>query len=126
MIDIFKALKEQGHEKTIWLYPSKEVVNDPFEKTTTKTWLNPLPVRVYIKTINPDALRWKFFGTLPIGTKEVIFENKYISLFKIADKIKIDNEFYKTWKDDERGFGIITREDYAVAILRIKGNNTED
>jgi hypothetical protein len=126
MIDIFKILRETGHIRTIWLYPARETVNDPYENTTHKCFLNPLPVKALIKTISPDALRWKFFGTLPIGTKEVIFENKYISLFKIADKIKIDNEFYKTWKDDEHGFGIITREDYAVAILKIKGNNEDD
>jgi hypothetical protein len=124
--DIFRALRETGHIRTIWLYPSKEVINDPYESTTTKQFQNPLPVKVFLKTISPDALRWKYFGNLPMGTKEVIFENRYIDLFKVADKIKIDNTFYKTWKDDERGFGIITREDYTVAILKVKGNNEDD
>jgi hypothetical protein len=126
MLNIFRALRETGHFKTIWLYPSKEVKNDPYENTTTKSFQNPIPIQALIKTINPDALRWKFFGRLPIGSKEVIFENRYIDLMKIADKIKIDSEYYKTYEDDERGFGIITREDYAVAILQVKGVNLDD
>jgi hypothetical protein len=125
-IDVFKIFKKVGEGKTIWLYPAKETEIDPYEHNTQKSFLNPIPIRALIKTLSPASLRWKFFGTLPIGSKEVIIESKYKNLALIADKIKIDDDYYYVWKDDERNFGILEREDYIVLILHTKGINQND
>jgi hypothetical protein len=118
--DLFNTFKENGHLTTIWLFPAQEVVDDKYEHTTTKTFLNPVPVQGVVKSLSTDSLRWKFTGTLPMGSKQIICQKKYKILFKVAKKIKIGDSFFQTWIDDAKGFGIIEREEYIVVILKAK------
>lgn len=122
---LFNTWKENKHLSTIWLYPVEEDVNDKYEHTTTKTFLNPVPVKGLVKSLSPESLRWKFQGTLPTGSKQIICEKKYKILFKVAGKIRIDDLYFEVWTDDSKGFGIIDREEYIVVILKIK-NDTGD
>jgi hypothetical protein len=123
--EFFSCMQENGHLSTIWLYPAEEDVNDPYENTKTQSFLNPVPVQGVVKDITPQSLRWKFTGTLPLGSKQILCEKKYKVLFKVAKKIKIEDEYFQTWIDDSKGFGILEREDYLVVILKIK-NDTGD
>lgn len=124
--ELFRCWGENEHLQTIWLYPAEETVDDPYEKTTKKTFLNPVPIQALVKDYKPESLRWKFYGQIPMGSKEIIAETKYYILFKVADKIKIGDDYFKVWKDDEKGFGIMKREDYIVVILSYKGSNIND
>jgi len=122
---LFHTFRENGHMTTIWLYPATETVNDPYEKTTTRTFLNPVPVEGVVKDITPSSLRWKFQGILPGGSKSIICEKKYKVLFKIAKKIKIGDSFYQVYVDDSKGWGLLEREEYLVVVLIVK-NDTGD
>ena len=121
-VDIFQILRQQGKLTKVLVYPATETVDDPFEKTTTKSFLNPIAIDALVKDISQEGLRWKFFGTLQSGSKQVIVEKKYKETFKTADKIKIGTDYYKTWKDDLKSFGIISRENYIVVILEAKNS----
>ena len=122
---LFNIFRENGHLTTIWLYPARETINDKYEGTTTKTFLNPVPVQGVVKSLSPESLRWKYTGIIPLGSKQIICEKKYAILFKIAAKIKIGDEFFQVYKDDSKGWGLLEREEYIVVILKIK-NDTGD
>ena len=117
---VFQNFKQNSHLTTILLYPAVETIDDPYEKNTTKAFLNPVPIKGVVKSISPESLRWRYFGTLPMGSKQVICEKKYEALFKMADKIQIGEDYFKTWKDESKGWGIIEREDYIVVVMEKK------
>jgi len=119
-IDIFNLLKNEGQLVTLHVYAAKETVDDPYEKTRTQTFLNPLPIKGLIRQVSFEALHWKYYGQIPVGSIEVIAEKKYLTLFKTADKIKYKDDYFKTWKNDAQGFAILERPDYVVVILAKK------
>ena len=119
-IDIFNLLKNEGKLETLHVYSAKEIQDDPYEKTRVKTFLNPLPIKGLIRQVSFEALHWKYYGNIPVGSIEVIAEKKYLTLFRTADKIKYGDNFYKCWKNDSRGFAILERQDYVVVILAKK------
>lgn len=121
-MDIFNILKNEGKLTTILVYPTVEVKADPYEKNTVKSFLNPVSVKALVNSLSFESLKWKYFGQMPMGSKQVICEKRWYNLFKIADKIKIGEEYYKTYKDDSKGFAIIEREDYIAVILEKKLN----
>ena len=121
-IDIFNLLKGEGKLETLHVYQSREVVDDPYEKTSTKTFLNPLPIKALVRSVSVEALKWAYYGNIPIGSKEIICEKKYLTLLKTADKIKIGEDYFKTYHDDQKGFAITERSDYIVVVLGLKND----
>ena len=122
-VDIFKLLENEGKLTTIWLYPAIETVADPYEKNTIKNFLNPIPIKGLIMDISYESLRWKYYGNIPTGSKQLICESKWINHFKIADKIKIEDDYYKTMKDDAKNWMMMKRADHLVVILGKKNGN---
>jgi hypothetical protein len=116
-INVFEIFKNEGRLSTLYVYQSREVENDPYEHTKTLTYYNPLPIKGLIRQVSAEALHWKYWGLLPQGSIEVIAEKKYLTLFRTADKIKYNDNYYKCWKDDNQNFVIIERPDYVVVIL---------
>jgi hypothetical protein len=121
-IDLFNLLRNEGQLKTLHVYSAQEVENDPFEHTKDLIMTNPLPIKGLIRQVSFEALHWKYYGQLPVGSIEVIAEKKYKTLFRTADKIKYNDEYYKCFKDDSKGFAILEREDYVIVILAKKVN----
>lgn len=119
-IDIFNLLKNEGQLSTLYVYAAKETIDDPYEKTKTKTYNNPLPIKGLIRQVSYEALHWKYFGMIPVGSIEVIAEKKYLTLFRTADKIKYKDDYFETWKNDSKGFSILERPDYVIVILAKK------
>jgi len=120
-VDIFNLLKGEGKLETILVYSSISRQSDPYEKNQDdKTYLNPLPVKALIRQVSFEALHWKYYGEIPVGSIEVIAEKKYLTLFRTADKIKYNEEYFKCWKNDAKGFAILERPDYVVIILAKK------
>ena len=120
-IDIFKIFEKSNAEiSIIKVYPATETEQDPFEKNTTKTMLNP----VYVKCIFPkdysfSGLQWNLEGTKDVGSKLCICENKYYNLLKNAHRLVISDEDYALYKDATSGqFQIIKYQDYTVFIAR--------
>jgi hypothetical protein len=119
-VDIFNLLKVEGKLETLHVYAAKETQVDPYEKNKSLTYSNPLPIKGLIRQVSFEALHWKYYGEIPVGSIEVIAEKKYLTLFRTADKIKYKEEYFKTWKDDSRGFAILERPDYVIVILAKK------
>jgi hypothetical protein len=121
-IDLFNLFKNEGKLSTLHVYQAREVVNDPYEKTKTLTNMNPLPIKGLIRQVSVEALHWKYYGQIPVGSIEVIAEKKYLTLFRTADRIKYNDNYYKCWKDDSQNFAIIERPDYVVVVLGLKND----
>jgi len=119
-INIFNLLKNEGTLSTLLVYHAREVVSDPYEKNKTLTYMNPLPIKALIRQISFEALHWKYYGQIPVGSIEVIAEKKYLTQIKTADKIKYGENYYTCYKNDSNGFAILERTDYVVVILAKK------
>ena len=119
-IDIFNILQAEGKLEKILVYAAQEVENDPYEKSKTNIYMNPLPIKALVQQISTDALRWKFIGQIPTGSIQIIIEKKDKTLIKTADKIEYNDNFYKCYKDDAGSFSILERQDYCVCVLAIK------
>ena len=119
-IDIFSILKTEGKLSKVLVYSAKDTVDDPYEKTTTKTFLNPIPVDALVRDLTPESLVWRYFGQIPMGSKEIICEQKYIDTLKTADKIKIGTDYYSVRKDDSKGWKIQIRQDYIIVVAELK------
>ena len=119
-IDIFSILKNEGKLTKVLVYSAKDTIVDPYEKNTDKTFLNPMPIDALARDLSPESLVWKYFGQIPMGSKEIICEKKYINALKIADKIKIGDNYYKVRKDDSKGWAIQERVDYIIVVAELK------
>ena len=119
-VDIFNLLKNEGRLETLYVYSAKETQVDPYEKNREKAYLNPLPIKGLIRQVSYEALHWKYYGQIPVGSIEVIAEKKYLTLFKTADKIKYKDNYFKCYKDNAQGFAILERPDYVVCVLAKK------
>lgn len=116
-IDLFSYYRNEGLLKNIKFFAAKETVVDPVEKNTIKTYMNPIPAKVLVRQSTTESLKWKFTGLQPAKSIEVIAERKYETLFKTADKIEYDGEFYSCWKDDSKNFMLTKRDGYVIAVL---------
>lgn len=117
--DIFQIFKNEGQLKKISCYPSYKILDDPYEKTKTETFLNPIPIKGIVTPVSAEALRWKYFGQIPVGSVKIIVEKKYESIIRNSGKIKIDNNNYKVYFTDEQGFALNVYNDYLVVICQI-------
>jgi len=63
---------------------------------------------------------WKYWGLIPVGSIQIIIEKKDKTLIKTADKIIYNEQEYKCYSDDAKGFMILERQDYCICILEIK------
>lgn len=121
-LDLFNIFKNEGQLETLYVYQSTETIDDPYEKTSTKTYMNPLPIKGIIRQVSWESLKWKYPGLIPNGSIEVIAEKKYETLFQTADRIKYKDDYYKCWKDDSQNFMIMKRLGYVVVILGLKND----
>jgi len=119
-IDLFGLLKNEGKLTKVLVYSAKDTIDDPYEKTTTKTFLNPIAIDALVRDITPESLVWKYFGQIPMGSKEIICEKRHIDTLKTADKIKIGTDYYNVRKDDSKGWKIQTRQDYIIVVAELK------
>jgi len=119
-INLFGLLKNEGKLSKVLVYSAKDTVDDPYEKTTTKTFLNPIAIDALVRDITPESLVWKYFGQIPMGSKEIICEKRHIDTLKTADKIKIGTDYYSVRKDDSKGWKIQTRQDYIIVVAELK------
>ena len=115
-IDLFKIMKDQDTLKKVWIYPGTEVENDPYEHTKTITYLNPIVIKALVLDESFSSLKFKYYGTIPYGSKKIICEKKYENLLKLARKLKIDEDNYVVYKDADRGFVFQKQDVYIICI----------
>jgi hypothetical protein len=122
-INLFGLLRAEGKLTKILLYMAQEVENDPYEKTRSLNYQQPIAIDALVRDVSPEALTWKYFGTMPMGSKELCIEKKHKNTIKTADRIKIGDDFFKVYKDDSKGFSVIERQDYLVVVVALKPIN---
>ena len=123
-VNIFKILRDEKKLSKILIYPGKEIVLDPFEKNKGITLGQYLTIEALVRDISPEALVWKYYGQIPMGSKELICQKKYKLTLLAADKIQIGEKFYKTRKDDSKGFAMLERQDYIIVFVELKNNGS--
>ena len=121
-INLLKILCDEGKLVNVMLYPAIETIDDPYEKTKTNSFLNPLTIKAYVTQLSFESLKWKYPGLVPSGSVQILCEVKYEKILKLSDKIKIGENFYKCWKDDSKNFMIMRRDDHLVVILGLKND----
>ena len=119
-IDLFGLLRNEGKLSKVLVYSAKDTEDDPYEHTSTKTFLNPIAIDALVRDITPESLVYKYFGQIPMGSKEIICEKRHIDTLKTADKIKIGTDYYSVRKDDSKGWKIQTRQDYIIVVAELK------
>lgn len=122
-IDIFNLLRQEGKLTKILVYTASETISDPYEKNKELTYNQSVKIEGLIRDVSPESLYWKYFGQIPMGSKEIICEKKYKNTLKIADRLQIGNDYFKVRKDDTKGFSILERQDYVIAIVELKSIN---
>jgi len=119
-MNLFDILKSRGQLKNIFVYSAITTETDPTEHTTVDTLLEPVIVKGAISEIGTGSLKYKYYGELKAGSKQIICEKKYLNLLKICKKITIDSEDYTVYQDADKGFTIKENQDYLVCILSRK------
>lgn len=122
-VDLFHLLRQESKLTKVLLYPATESIADPYEKDKTLSYQQPIAIDALVRDVSPEALTWKYFGLIPMGSKELVIEKRHINTIKVADRIKIGDKYYKTRKDDSKGFSIIEREDYLIVVVELKTIN---
>ena len=120
-ISLFQILREEGQLEKLLVYPAQTRISDPTEGTTTKTFLNPLPIYGYVTQESYESLKWKYTGQVPSKSIKVLVELKDESLFRNAHKIKYRDEYYHCMKDDSQNFMVLRRKDYLIVSLGLIG-----
>ena len=118
-MNLFSVLKKHNRIETLLCYPVKATINDPFEQTKTKTYLNPLPIQAMVSVISFGGLKWKYYGQLPTGSIYVITEPRYKSILLTAGKIEYKTNTYAVYKDGT-GFQYLEKPDYCIFILSLR------
>jgi hypothetical protein len=116
-ICVFNFLEALLQSETLLVYLAKSVVNDPDEGTTVDTLLNPIPVKAVVNQLGMSTLKWKYWGNLPTGSIEILTDLKNYDLLLIAKKITYQGNDYNVYQNDAKGFSMIKRHDYLMAIL---------
>ena len=98
-----KQLFRESSTKLL-VYIATEVVNDPIEKTTTKTFLNSLPIDAVVADLSSARAVYKMNGKLVDKAKEIIVERKHRPLLELSYKFKVQGEsdLYQGWKVNKK------------------------
>ena len=119
-INLFGLLKNEGKLSKVLVYSAKDTEDDPYEHTSTKTFLNPIAIDALVQQISQEALRWKYVGQLPQNSMQIICELRHENTLKTADKIEINGISYGVYKGSGKEFTILKRNDYLIAVLELK------
>ena len=119
-IDLFKILKNEEKLTNVSIFPAYESIADPYEKNRETNLLNPITIKAYVMPLSFQSLRWKYYGNLPMGSKQIIARKRDKNLFINAHRIKIGNDYYKCYSDDQQGFALKEYENYIVVIVEWK------
>jgi len=93
MDNLFNELSQK-----ILVYLATIVQQDPYEKNTVNTCLNPLPIKAIVTDLIGSQISWKMPSINTDKAKEIIIEKKYRTLIEHSYKIKVDNDYYQGWK----------------------------
>lgn len=87
---------------------------DDYEKNYTYTNLNPKVIKGYVSEIEPESLAWRGYGFKEIGAKEILCEERYGDMFRLANKIVIEGDNYVPYRDAPGGKVMISKRPYSM------------
>ncbi len=116
-IDIFDIMKNAGQLTKLVIYPARQRETDPYEHTTEEVLLPSIIIKAIVSDESFGGLRYKYFGEIPAGSKKCIIEKKYLNLLKNCRKIMINDEEYTVYRDADKNFQILEKQDYLLVIL---------
>lgn len=118
--DIFNILKQEGKLQKILVYPAHSAITDPTEKTKRDDYLNPIPIDAYVRQASAEAVKWQYFGRIPLDSLMILTELRWYETLKSAKKIAVNDVEYQTIWNDEKGFAIQKRESYLICVVMRK------
>jgi hypothetical protein len=86
----------------IKVFTGKEVITDPYEKTTTVVYNNPCPVLALVSDLTAAQAQWKMPGIEVKKVKEIFVKSKYQPLIELSQKIEIEGDMYEGWRENGR------------------------
>lgn len=120
-IDIFNLYADNvGDLKNVVCYPSTSPTVDPYEHNTTQSFLNPITIQGILVSISFGGLKYKYYGQMSVGAKQLLCDKKYKKIILNSEKIEIDGETYGVYADADKNLQYLERIDYLVVILERK------
>lgn len=105
--------------KNIKIYLAKEIEEDPYEKNTSLTEFNPIPIKAIITDLTATQASYKIIGISILKAKEIIIKKKYEHMLKMSQRIEIQGDFYQGWRiNGELNYRV--EGDYLRAYVYIK------
>lgn len=113
MDDLFNAQSQK-----IRIFLGCEVETDPYEKTTTTTYLNPIPISAVVSELIWSQISYKLPGILTDKAMEIVVRKKHRALLEQSQKIQIecDGDYYEGWKQNGK-MQIRTEGDYVRCYI---------
>lgn len=110
------------HSRKIHIILGKESIDDPDEKNTTISFLNPIPIKAIVSDIVAEKLIWKFPGIKVEQAKELILRKRDLDLIRLSHKILIDGIEFYAYQDNIANFSIehLRCDWYRVNVWRVK------
>jgi len=110
MEDLFREKQE-----TVWVYMSKETVDDPYERNVVEETYAPIPIKAIIYTEFPEKLQWKYPGIKTTDAKGLVVRNKDLPTIRLSNKLTIGGNEYNAYRDN----GNLTIYPYAENYTRV-------
>ena len=105
--------------QTIKIYLATETVVDPYEKNTSLSELNSIPIKAIVTDLISSQSQWKMPGIVTEKAKALIINKRHKSLIEKSQKIEIDGEYFEGWKVNGR-MQIRDDGDYVRVYIYIK------
>ena len=89
-------------EKSVYIriFMGTTTLLDPYEKNTSLTLINPIPIKAIVTDLTSAKVQWSMPGIVTDKAKEIIIRKKDRPMLEMSQKIQIvgDTDYYKGWK----------------------------
>jgi hypothetical protein len=95
-------LKDYSSKVFIYL-PGAKVKNTNYDKFRDVGWTvgqqNPIVVKAFVREVSPNELILRQIGLVAVGAKKLVVKNNDVTLFRLANKVVINNVDYYVYND---------------------------
>lgn len=99
MDELKELFRVQG--QFIRIYPATEIIQDPFEKNVEFTTLKPIKIEALVQDLVASQIAWKMPGIKTSRVKEIVIDQRHISLIEQSHQIRVDDETtYEGWREN--------------------------
>ena len=71
--------------------------NPKYNVEETKTYQSEITIKAYVRDKQADSLMINQLGLVAVGAKEIMVKDSDASYFLLAEKVKIDDEYYEVY-----------------------------